>query len=89
MTELGLAKGDIAGTPEGAGLCVAPKPCPEDPRLSSSSAPVVRPASLTGRKLGGFHVHQAFDAAHGILSTLQGLWYQTDPGLSHSLLISP
>lgn len=48
------------------GVCVAlsPKLCREDKHLPHSSAPIVSHASFTDRKLGGFHVDQAFDAAH-------------------------
>lgn len=51
---------------EVGGLCVAlsPKLCREDTHLPHSSAPIVSHASSTDRKLGGFHVYQAFDAAH-------------------------
>lgn len=51
---------------EVAGLCVAlsPKLCRAHTHLPHSSAPIVSHASLTHKKLGGFHVYQAFDAAH-------------------------
>lgn len=48
----------------GLRVALSLKPCREDPRLPSPSAPIVSHASLTDRKLGGFHVYQAFDAAH-------------------------
>lgn len=45
---------------EGLRVALSLQLCRGDAHLPPSSAPIVSHATLTDRKLGGFHVYQAF-----------------------------